>query len=227
LVDPDRELLKGFVEVDATELPFHERSPPPDTDGRIYIMGAVEILDRWSGLPVRYNPNKLYTNTKSGRVRLALVSKEDKVSVHRFIRDNVVPGSVILTDGHPSYLGLDIPGDPQRYTHDRRPHGVLAAHLVMPWIHRVFSLLKRYGLGTFHGFWRKHIETYLNEFVFRYNRRRHRGISFETLLGLGMKHPPKDYWELVDRANPRRLRPKNRRRPRQRKTAFGMRPDGS
>jgi hypothetical protein len=48
---------------------------------------------------------------------------------------------------------------------------------VLPWIHRVFSLMKRWGLGTYHGLRRKHVDTYLNEFVFRYNRRFYRHVS--------------------------------------------------
>jgi predicted RNA-binding Zn-ribbon protein involved in translation (DUF1610 family) len=226
LVDPGRELLQGFVEVDATELTFREANPSdPDTDGTIYIMGAVEVIDRHSGLPPKLKPNGLYLDTRSGRARLELVRREDKVSVHRFIRDNVAPGAILLTDGHASYLGLNLTTDPNRYIHDSRPHGIIAAHLVMPWIHRVFSLLKRYGMGTFHGFRRKHMETYLNEFVFRYNRRRHRGISFEKVLGLAVQHQQQGYWDLIDRANPRLKKPKNRDHFRRRKTAIGMRQD--
>jgi hypothetical protein len=52
--------------------------------------------------------------------------------------------------------------------------------IVLPWIHRVFALMKRWGLGTYHGLRRKHIDTYLNEFVFSYNRRFYRHASFET-----------------------------------------------
>src|SRR3546814_7150603 len=67
------------------------------------------------------------------------------------------------------------------YRHD--PHVVknIAAHIPMQWIHRVFSLMKRWGLGTYHGLRLKHIDTYLNEYVFRFNRRQHRKVSFETL----------------------------------------------
>ena len=62
--------------------------------------------------------------------------------------------------------------------------GETAGHLVLPWIHRTFSLVKRWSLGTYHDLRRKHVDTYLNEFVFCYNRRFHRHASFETLLGL-------------------------------------------
>src|SRR5256714_11463316 len=66
----------------------------------------------------------------------------------------------------------------------------MAGHIVLPWIHRVFALMKRWGLGTYHGLRRKHIDTYLNEFVFRYNRRFYRHVSFETMLGLASHHHP-------------------------------------
>src|SRR5208283_3547142 len=56
-----------------------------------------------------------------------------------------------------------------------------------------FALLKRWALGTYHGLRRKHIDAYLNEFVFRYNRRCHRHVSFETLLGLAASRSPEAF----------------------------------
>jgi len=53
------------------------------------------------------------------------------------------------------------------------------------------------GLGTYHGLRRKHIDTYLNEFVFRYNRRFYRHVSFETMLGLAAHHHPMSYWDIA------------------------------
>src|SRR5208283_2127581 len=82
--------------------------------------------------------------------------------------------------------------------------GKMAGHAVLPWIHRVFSLMKRWGLGTYHGLRRKHVDTYLHEFVFRYNRRFYRHASFEKLLGLTARHAPSSYWDIVGRANPRK-----------------------
>src|ERR1035437_9555546 len=92
--------------------------------------------------------------------------------------------ATLLTDGHASYPGLT------DYRHDPRVVGKMAAHVVLPWIHRVFALMKRWGLGTYHGLRRKHIDTYLNEFVFRYNRRFYRHSSFETMLGIAAHHEP-------------------------------------
>ena len=87
--------------------------------------------------------------------------------------------------------------------------------------------MKRWGLGTYHGLRRRHIDTYLNEFVFRYNRRFYRHASFETILGLAAHHEPVSYWNIIGRANPRKSTPALTRAPRRRKTASGMRPDGS
>ena len=64
--------------------------------------------------------------------------------------------------------------------------------------------MKRWSLGTYHGLRRKHVDTYLNEFVFRYNRRFYRHVSFETLLGLAADKKPASYWDLIKRDNPRK-----------------------
>jgi len=110
------------------------------------------------------------------------------------VRANVKPGATLLTDGHKSYPCLS------GYRHDPRVVGAMAGHLVLPWIHRAFSLLKRWGLGTYHGLRRKHVDTYLNEFVFRYNRH----LSFETLFGLAARNEPMSYWDIIERENPRK-----------------------
>ena len=87
--------------------------------------------------------------------------------------------------------------------------------------------MKRWGLGTYHGLRRKHLDTYLNEFVFRYNRRFYRHVSFETMLGLASHHHPTSYWDIIGRDNPRKGLPTVRREPRRRRTATGMRADRS
>ncbi len=80
--------------------------------------------------------------------------------------------------------------------------GNMAANVVLPWSHRAFSLLKRWALGTYHGLRRKHVDAYLDEFVFRYNRRSHRHVSFETLLGLPAHRTPETYRDIVSRGAP-------------------------
>jgi ISXO2-like transposase domain len=80
-----------------------------------------------------------------------------------------------------------------------------------------FSLLKRWTLGTYHGLRRKHVDAYLNEFVFRYNRHFHRHVSFEKVLGLAARGGPRDL--------PRHRRP--RRQTRQAEVRNDLLPESS
>jgi transposase-like protein len=223
MVDPDREPLEGVVEVDQAEIPFRAGDTffDPGNSGKILIAGAVEVIDRDTGQAKPRRERAKYLDTLSGRIRLAMITDNSAASIEAFVRANVKRGTTLLTDGHASYPGLT------DYRHDPRVVGKMAAHVVLPWVHRVFSLVKRWGLGTYHGLRRKHVDTYLNEFVFRYNRRFYRHASFETILGLASHHEPASYWDIIGRANPRQGTPALRRAPRRRKTAGGMRPDGS
>ena len=223
MVDPDREPLEGVVEVDQAGIPFRAGDTffDPGNSGKILIAGAVEVIDRDTGQAKPRREKAKYLDTLSGRIRLAMIADNSAASIEAFVRANVKRGTTLLTDGHASYPGLT------DYRHDPRVVGKMAAHVVLPWVHRVFSLVKRWGLGTYHGLRRKHVDTYLNEFVFRYNRRFYRHASFETILGLASHHEPASYWDIIGRANPRQGTPALRRAPRRRKTAGGMRPDGS
>lgn len=100
-----------------------------------------------------------------------------------FVRDVVAPGSVVLTDGWRGYGGLSGQGYTRRVT-------VLSASgdsndFSMPGVHRVASLLKRWILGTHHGSIDPvHLQSYLEEFTFRFNRRNsgNRGLVFRRLI---------------------------------------------
>ena len=127
-----------------------------------------------------------------------MIADNSAVSIEAFVNANVKRGATLLTDGHKSYPGLT------GYRHDPRVVGKMAAHIVLPWIHRAFSLMRRWSLGTYHGLRRKHVDTYLNEFVFRYNRRYYRHVSFETLLELAADKEPASYWDIIKRDNPRK-----------------------
>ena len=224
MVDPNRDPLEGVVEVDQTEMPFRADDDPdnPLKTGKIIVIGAVEVIDRATGGAQR--PKALgqkYLDTLSGRIRLAAVPSNHATHIHAFIKANIAPGATLVTDGHASYPGI------AEYRHDPRVIGNMAAHIPLKWIHRVFALLKRWSLGTYHGLRRQHIDTYLNEFVFRYNRRFYRHVSFETVLGLAARHSPASYWDITGQQNPRKETVPTRRNPRRRKTASGMRQDGA
>src|SRR6266853_300550 len=79
------------------------------------------------------------------RIRLAMISDNSSASIEAFVKANVKRGATLLTDGHKSYPGLT------GYRHDPRVVGKMAAHIVLPWVHRAFSLMRRWSLGTYHG----------------------------------------------------------------------------
>jgi hypothetical protein len=73
----------------------------------------------------------------------------------------------------------------------------MAAHIVLPWAHRIFANLKRWALGVYHGLRNKHLQSYLDEFVFRFNRRRTRHAAFRSLLGIGVTIKHSTYKMLI------------------------------
>src|ERR1700732_2072623 len=215
MVDPNLEPLEGVVEVDQAEIPLREGDGffEPGNAAKLLVIGAVEVIDRDTNQTNPRRKHAKYIDTRSGRLRLAAIADNSAASIQAFVKVNVKPGTTLLTDGHASYPGLSA------YRHDPRVVGAMAGHVVLPWSHRAFSLLKRWALGTYHGLRRKHIDTYLNEFVFRYNRRFYRHISFETILGIASRRGPIGYWDIVGRRNPRKGVPVQRMSPRLRKTA--------
>jgi hypothetical protein len=109
----------------------------------------------------------------------------------------LVAGAIAKTDGWPAYQGA--PGVSQQ------PHvvGPMAAHIVLPWTHRVFANLKRWVLGVYHGLREKHLQSYLDEFAFRFNcRRRTRYAAFRSLLAIGVAGKTTTYKMLIVRHKP-------------------------
>jgi transposase-like protein len=103
-----------------------------------------------------------------GRIRLRVIPDASSASLHGFIREAIAPGSTVRTDGWKAYLGL------QGYVHDRQVQGHQeeGEHL-LPRVHRVIALLKRWLLGTHQGaIGQEHLDAYLDEFTFRFNRRK-------------------------------------------------------
>lgn len=185
MVDPNREPLGGpgvIVQVDETEMPFRRKTDPHShASGRrktnkIIIGGAVERLD----------------DGKMGRARLEVIGGWGRADVHPFVLNNTLPGSIIQTDGNKSYRKL-----PDREHDEIILPKYVPAHIVLPQIHRLFSMLKRWAMGVYHGLRPEHADIYLQEFVFRFNRRRHYRSSFDRLLGLGMASRPQPYESII------------------------------
>lgn len=150
--------------------------PATETKSRVAI--AVEVLE-----PKGF-----------GRIRLQRIPDVSKASLIGFVKASVEPGATVCTDGWRSYLTLADHG----YTHERivMTDGDDAAHVAMPGAHRVASLLKRWLLGSHQGAVEpQHLDAYLNEFTFRFNRRRsqRRGLLFYRLLSQAVRTPPTPY----------------------------------
>ena len=182
MVDPGRSLLEGLVEVDKATLALRTADDPVaggqgrSAQGKMLIAGAVELSP--AGEP--------------RRIRLAPIEDFSADSLHGFVAGVAAPGAQVITDGWSGYAKLS------DHDHDPKVIGSMAAHVVLKWIHRVFSNLKRWALGTFHGLRRAHLHRYLDEFVFRWNRRRHTATAFDTLLTIGTRLPPATCRDFVE-----------------------------
>jgi transposase-like protein len=177
MVRPDRDRLSGATEVDETLVGGVEPGGGRRHIGKKALVAvAAEVRGR-----------------ATGRIRLRRVQDSSAESLLAFVQDAVVPKAVVITDGLPSYLGLPDLG----YRHDRRVQlGSEDAEALLPRVHRVASLLKRWLLGTHQGaVSREHLDYYLDEFTFRFNRRtsRHRGKLFLRLLEQALAVDPVPY----------------------------------
>jgi hypothetical protein len=181
MVTPGRSLLDGVVEVDEGTLSFRGKDEPPDGGqgrshrGKILIACAAETKER-----------------ALCRIRLEKIADFGKASLHGFIGKTVSPRACVKTDGWSGYGGL------KAQIHEAQVTGSMPAHITLPWVHRVFSNLKTWALGVYHGLRKKHVQTYLDEFVFRFNRRKKRAAGFATLLKNAVHIPASTYKMLIE-----------------------------
>src|SRR5271168_2568385 len=107
MVDPNRAPLEGVVEVDQAEIPFRAGDAffEPGNAGKILVIGAVEVIDRGTNQAKPRRKRAKYLDTRSGRLRLAVIANNSAASIEAFVRANVKPGTTLLTDGHASYRG--------------------------------------------------------------------------------------------------------------------------
>ena len=188
MVRPERAKLHGLVEIDETYLAITDRLTPISAKRRkskttkVVVGIAVEIL----------------TPKGFGRIRLRRVKDDSAASVIPFVQEVVDPSSVVCTDGSAAYLGLKSLG----FEHERKVMlgSDLAAHASMPGVHRVASLIKRWILGTHQGSVQPdQLDFYLDEFVFRFNRRssRSRGMLFYRLMEQAVRTAPVTYADVA------------------------------
>lgn len=176
MVNAERTQLAREVEVDEFELggaePGRKGGRQRDTKA-VKVMIAVEV--RGAG---------------SGRIRLQTITDATAKTLGGFVKDNVEPGAILHTDGWSSYKPL------ARAGYDHQPRSQLKAKRegdtepVMPRAHRAISNLKAWQHGTHRWVSAEHTQAYLDEYVFRHNRRGNPLAAFQSLLGLGAAHQP-------------------------------------
>lgn len=117
-------------------------------------------------------------------------------SLTGFVQENVVKGAVVRTDGWGGYDELTKLG----YAHEPMVQGGDGAKIDvhLPMIHIAFSNLKTWLMGTHHGVSQQHLPAYLNEFVFRFNRRFYPMTAFASILGIGVNLIGPTYRGLYD-----------------------------
>jgi ISXO2-like transposase domain/Transposase zinc-ribbon domain len=201
MVRPERENIGGehAVEVDECMIGCRVRGGKPEN---VIVLGAVEVRQRKDAehRAAKYKQNHkdgipLKKLIYAGRVRLRLVPTRGAEYIRRFVTENVVEGSLVRTDMWHGYNQLT----PLGYKHDAMKVGYdpESAGKHLPMVHLVFSNLKTWILGTHHGaIGKQHLQAYLNEYVFRFNRRFYPMTSFNSVLGLAVRTAPPTYAQL-------------------------------
>lgn len=199
MVRPGRDLLAGRVEVDETFL-----------GGERAGVGGRGALDKTLvAVAVELREPRGY-----GRARMTTIPDAGTRSLKNFLTSTIEPGATVVTDGWRAY--------PQacRELFSHEPYPVSGsghqAHELLPAVHRVASLCKRWLLGTHQGGVNPdHLQSYLDEFCFRFNRRhsRARGLLFYRLLQHAAGAAPLTYRQLVANPQPKSIKPPGRSGP--------------
>lgn len=183
MVNDWRTRLSGLIEADETFI----GGPATGKSGRGVIQAAHKSLVAGAVEVKIYTDKKGQRREKAGRVRLSILPNANETKIRPFLDQNVEKGSTIRTDGWRGYSKTALAG----FGHEPKVVGAdKKAHQLAPHIHRVFSNLKTWLNGTHHGVDPKYLPHYLQEYVFRFNRRQTPMAAFQTLLGITSNKPP-------------------------------------
>ncbi|HVI90920.1 MAG TPA: IS1595 family transposase [Dongiaceae bacterium] len=186
----DTRKVSGVVEVGKAVIAFRSRHDPEATsrgrsaDVKLIIVVAAERLALTDKSAVR--------RSRLGRIRIEPIGDTGRTSIHNFIRRNIEPGSVVFVDSQTAYHSLP------DYSLKRGGGNNAGGTDNLRCAKEAVSLLKTLSLGTYHGFRKRYVPRYLDEFVWRFNRRDSRSASFQLLLGLSVKTRP---WPLEEIRN--------------------------
>jgi len=176
--DPIGNGLVSHVEMDETYIDVRVRGKGRGPHDKILVAAAVEVR--------RLEPGNARESRKGGRyaghVRLAIIPDRSALSLNEFATNAVIVGTKVVTDDWTGYTDLKRLGYRHKAVAERGDPVVAEKHL--PIVHLVFSGLKNWLIETHHGVSPQHLQAYLNEFTFRFNRRFYPFNTFRSLLGL-------------------------------------------
>lgn len=181
MVNLTREPLRGEVEVDESWVGGTQAG----------LQGSRQLRGRKAALVIVAVEKR---GRASGRSRMAVIPDFKSTTLNSFLKQNMAPGTTVYTDGLKSFSGLQEAG----FRHVARTQPLRidlrkGAKSVVPLADRAIGNLQQWLIGTHHGVSRDHLQVYLDEFVFRYNRRKQPMAAFQTLLGLGTGRVPTGY----------------------------------
>lgn len=182
MVRPNRDRIGADwpVEVDETLVGGRTKGQGRGVHHKSTVAGAIEVRLR----PLGVQGKKPHRAVYAGRLRLGLVPNRGAKTLTGFVLENVVKGAVVRTDGWGGYDDLRHLGYAHKPMVLDGESEKTEAHL--PMLHIAFSNLKTWLMGTHHSVSKQHLPAYLNEFVFRFNRRFYPMTAFASILGIGM-----------------------------------------
>lgn len=195
MIRPDRDKIgvEWPLELDIIFIGGKTRRGVQGVTDQVPVIIAVEIRRREVRNP---KTNKIKERGLAGRIRIERLKNKSAQSVDKFVLECVAPGATIVSDDGTEFTNL------RNLKFKHRPIPMRGDRTKMdkylPMISRVTANLKTWIDGTYHGIGKQHLQTYLNEFMFRFNRRFFRAVSFRTLIGLGILHPGLSYREIYD-----------------------------
>jgi transposase-like protein len=203
MVRPDRDRIGGdfSVEVDETWVGGRTRGEGRGRHHKTLVVGAIEERKRKASEEKKDSRKALPRRggLYAGRLRLNIVPDRSAQSLEGFVIDSVQPGTQITTDDWSGYDHLAEKGYLHMQVAQRDDPDITEKHL--PLIHLVFGNLKTWLNGVHHGVSPQHLQAYLNEFTFRFNRRFFPFNAFQSLLGIGAATEPTTYAALYNAEN--------------------------
>jgi len=184
MVNATREPLRGEVEVDDTWIGGEQAG----------LRGSRQLKNRRAALVLAAVEKR---GRASGRARMSVIRDFKATTILRFLSQNVAPGSTIYTDGLKSFASLAEAG----FKHVPRIQPLRAelrkgAPSVVPLADRAIGNLQQWLIGTHQGVSKPQLQVYLDEFVFRHNRRKTPAAAFQTLLGFGTARKSTEYEQI-------------------------------